>query len=116
EHSTGAQLLAVLQAYALSTAIIYQHFGDARVGADGCAMCLGSGGQGKANAPHAATYISPHAFLAVDLAKHVVPHDVDRTGRLRSNNRADNSRAGKSGTQVVGLEILLKQIVEAAKH
>lgn len=82
ENRPGSHLFAILQPHAFGLAVMHQYLGDRRIGANHRAVRLGGYRHSEADASHAAAHVSPHAVFTVDLAKHMVPGDVDRTRGL----------------------------------
>src|SRR5437764_14808678 len=79
-------------------------------------MSFGGCRHGKTNASHTAACISPHAVFSIDLAKHMMPHNVYRARRLWANKGADDALTCKGSPQVVRLKVIGQHVIQVAEH
>src|SRR5438132_499895 len=90
--------------------------GNRAIGANDCPVGFSGCRHSKTNAPHTTTYIAPHTMHSIDLAKHMMPHNVYRPRCLRADKGADDALTRESSSQIVRLKVIGQHVIEIAKH
>src|SRR5207237_6026307 len=106
KNSGGPELFTVLQAYTFGPSIMDKDSGNRAIGANDCPVGFSGCRQSKTNAPHTATYIAPHAVHSIDLAKHMVPGDIDRTGCFRADKGTYHTLSCPSSAKIVRFKVV----------
>ncbi len=104
DHRAGANGLAGFGDHADRAALLDQHFLDRRVGADLDAEARRRLGHRLGDRAHAPDGMTPYAFLAVDLAEHVMQQHIGRAGRVGAAEIADDAVPAERRLDRIALE------------